>query len=118
MCLVSVVDQGAGIPEKNIPFLFDKLYRVNPNLGEGLGLGLYITKKIIEAYRGKIWVKSKLGQGSKFEFTLPILLNHGEKTKIFTAQKNVAETTEFSHIYRCILVSREGGKQYVARSIS
>lgn len=78
-CLISVTDHGAGIAKSALPFLFDKSYRVNPSSGEGLGLGLYITKKIIEAHKGKIWVESTLGKGSKFKFTLPL----------FRAQKNV-----------------------------
>ncbi len=70
-----VSDNGIGIPKDAIPHLFGKFYRVS-NLGQqtskGTGLGLYIAKSIIEKLGGKIWVKSEVGKGSKFSFTLPI----------------------------------------------
>lgn len=71
---VCVEDEGIGIPKENLPFIFDKFYRVeNDYLHKvrGLGLGLSIAKQIIEAHKGKIWVESELGKGSKFFFYLP-----------------------------------------------
>lgn len=72
---VSVTDSGKGIPEEDIPHIFDKFYRVREGGGrepDGFGLGLYLAKKLVEAQGGNIWAESKRGQGSKFSFTLPL----------------------------------------------
>jgi len=68
--LVQITDTGIGIPEEHLPHVFDAFYRINED-SKGTGLGLSIVKKIVEAHRGKIWVESKLGEGSTFSFTLP-----------------------------------------------
>lgn len=72
--ILEVEDQGAGIPPEAVKHLFTKFYRVSGQLSagaKGTGLGLYISKSIIEAHHGKIWAKSKVGQGSTFSFSLP-----------------------------------------------
>ena len=71
---VMVKDTGRGIPEKNLPHLFKKFYRVKEPLEmeTGKGLGLYVSRKIIESHEGKIGVESKEGAGSTFWFTMPI----------------------------------------------
>jgi signal transduction histidine kinase len=72
--LVEVMDTGIGIPSEEIPRLFTDFYRASNVDAGGAGLGLSISKKIIEAHRGKIWVESpcpETGIGSKFSFTLP-----------------------------------------------
>jgi signal transduction histidine kinase len=69
-----VKDHGSGIPEEDIPHLFQKFYRVDNSITRttnGTGLGLFICRKIIELYQGKIWVESKLGEGSTFFINLP-----------------------------------------------
>lgn len=69
-----VEDTGLGIPQNDIPHLFDKFYRVSNNSHkqiEGTGLGLSIVKSIVEQHGGKIWVESDLGKGSKFCISLP-----------------------------------------------
>jgi PAS domain S-box-containing protein len=71
---VTVVDRGLGIPEEAIPQLFSKFYRVDALLHRkvtGTGLGLAICKSIVEAHKGKIWVESKVNEGSRFIFELP-----------------------------------------------
>jgi len=72
---VAVADTGIGIAAEEIPHLFDKFFRassaVERRIG-GTGLGLFITKSIIELHGGKIWVESELGKGSSFRFTLPL----------------------------------------------
>jgi len=71
--LVQVTDQGVGITEESIPYLFEKYYQVkNSARVGGLGLGLYISKQIIETHGGRIWVESEAGAGSTFSFTLPM----------------------------------------------
>ncbi len=73
--LLSITDQGVGIPPDAIAKLFGKFYRVNNaatrNIS-GTGLGLALVKEIITAHGGRVWVESQLGKGSTFYFTLPI----------------------------------------------
>ncbi|MEA3560679.1 MAG: GAF domain-containing sensor histidine kinase [Candidatus Omnitrophota bacterium] len=71
---IDVVDTGIGIIPGDLPKVFDEFYRTdNPiNLKKkGSGLGLSLVSRIIEAHKGKIWVKSELGKGTTFSFTLP-----------------------------------------------
>ena len=71
---VSVTDTGLGIPAADLPYVFDKFYRVKSKATrdiEGTGLGLAITRSVIEAHGGRIWVESEEGKGSTFTFTLP-----------------------------------------------
>lgn len=75
-CLeISVQDSGEGIPKEAMPRLFTKFFRVSGSLeqgSKGTGLGLYITKAIVQMHNGKIWAESTLGKGSTFSFTLPV----------------------------------------------
>ncbi len=71
----SVIDTGIGIPEEAMHKMFQKFSQVGPRApgGEqGTGLGLAIVKKIVELHGGKVWVKSKVGEGSTFTFSIPI----------------------------------------------
>jgi nitrogen-specific signal transduction histidine kinase len=71
--LVQVIDRGIGIPEADIPAVFNRYYQAkNCNDASGLGLGLYICRQIIEAHGGCIWAESVAGEGSIFSFTLPL----------------------------------------------
>ncbi len=68
----TVQDSGVGIPENVVPNLFEKFYRNHRTRNQfgGTGLGLYLSKAIVNAHGGNIWVKSKVGEGSQFSFTL------------------------------------------------
>jgi signal transduction histidine kinase len=71
--LVSVADQGVGIPPEDLPHLFERHFRAKTAAQrEGLGLGLYITRLIVEAHGGHVSVESQVGQGSTFYFSLPL----------------------------------------------
>lgn len=74
--IVSVSDNGVGIPKENIDKIFDRFYRVDKartrKLG-GTGLGLAIAKEMVEAHGGRIWASSKEGKGTKISFTLPYI---------------------------------------------
>ena len=75
-CLVSVIDNGAGIRKENQEKIFEEFYQVDSLLAEdrsGTGLGLTITKHIVGKHGGQIWVESEYGKGSRFNFTLPIV---------------------------------------------
>ena len=69
---LSVRDEGMGIPEEEIPLIFKRFYR-GRQVGreEGVGIGLYLARQIVEEQGGYIRVKSKSGQGSRFEICLP-----------------------------------------------
>ena len=72
---VSVTDTGVGIPEDEVDRVFDKFYRVDSSKkqAKGTGLGLSLVKQIVEkVHNGRVFVKSKLGQGSTFGFELPL----------------------------------------------
>lgn len=68
---ISVADRGPGIDGGDLPRIFDRYYRGQRHEGEGLGLGLYIVRKLVEAHGGEISAESRLGEGSVFTFTLP-----------------------------------------------
>lgn len=69
--MVEVSDTGEGIAPEDIDKVFDKFIRVTAEKKEGTGLGLPIAKDIIVLHKGRMWVKSELGKGSQFYFTLP-----------------------------------------------
>ncbi len=79
---VSVIDQGRGVPDEQLPYLFRKFFQPDyPEQGSGLagsGLGLAISKGIVEAHGGRIWVDSEgQGIGTRFTFTIPIVEESG-----------------------------------------
>lgn len=72
---VSVMDTGPGITKADQELLFQKFSQVNGNYAKqsgGTGLGLYISKQIVEGLHGKIWLESMIGKGSSFYFSLPV----------------------------------------------
>ena len=69
---ISVADSGIGIASASLETIFLRFWQVNPNDRRGSGLGLYISKNIVEAHGGRIAVTSTPGQGSVFTFTLPL----------------------------------------------
>ena len=79
--LVSVTDQGVGIPEKDLPRVFERKFHAEPRqipgVG-GVGLGLSICKGIVEAHGGRIWIESEEGKGTKCFFTLPLYTQPGD----------------------------------------
>ncbi|MBP1749641.1 MAG: multi-sensor signal transduction histidine kinase [Deltaproteobacteria bacterium] len=73
MVVVSVADRGIGIPQKEIPLIFQRYNRGTLGMKkEGAGLGLFIVKSVIESHGGAIWVESTPGKGSVFSFSLPL----------------------------------------------
>lgn len=67
----AVRDTGVGIPEKALAHVFERFWQDQEHAARGTGLGLYIAKGIVDAHRGRIWVTSRVGQGSDFRFTVP-----------------------------------------------
>jgi light-regulated signal transduction histidine kinase (bacteriophytochrome) len=68
----AVKDTGPGIPEDQLPHLFNRYWQARKRSQEGSGLGLYIAKGIVEAHKGRLWAESTVGVGSTFFFDLPI----------------------------------------------
>lgn len=81
--IFSVTDNGNGIPAEDIPELFKRFSQgTSKKRSTGTGLGLYLSRQIIEAHGGKIWLESKLNKGSEFSFLLTnVKINSKEKVK-------------------------------------
>lgn len=85
--IVSVTDNGMGIDSEQLPYIFDKYHRGGKAAGEGIrgaGLGLYVTKSIVEAHGGRIWAESRDGTGTTLMFTVPFasLKNKAEGARV------------------------------------
>lgn len=103
---VSIKDTGKGIPKEDIPKLGQKFHRVGKYLESnkrldivrpgGTGLGLYVTFKLVELMEGKIFVKSKINEGSEFVFTLPVFKGEDEN-KTGENSKNMFEKLGLKH---------------------
>ena len=73
---ISIADTGIGIPSEDVPRIFERFYRVDKSRSrelESTGLGLSIVKHLVQVHSGEVSVKSVVGQGSTFSFTLPII---------------------------------------------
>lgn len=92
----TVQDFGVGIPESVLPNLFEKFYRNHRTRNQigGTGLGLYLSKAIIDAHGGHIWVRSKPGEGSSFSFTLQPYAQLADELK---KQQDNSEITRHAH---------------------
>ncbi|HEY9250649.1 MAG TPA: ATP-binding protein [Rariglobus sp.] len=76
--IVSLRDNGPGIPSEDVPHLFERFYRVDKGRSRekgGTGLGLSIVKHIVQLHGGRVWVESKPGEGTAFFFSLPLRSN-------------------------------------------
>ncbi len=88
--LFSVSDTGIGISDEDQAKLFDEFFRVDNELNKsvkGTGLGLALAKKIVDAHKGRIWIKSKLNEGTTFFFLIPFL----SKEELEQSQKEEQE---------------------------
>ena len=82
--IFSVVDNGNGIPKEDIPHLFQRFSQgTSKKRSTGTGLGLYLSRQIVEAHNGKIWLESKLNKGSEFAFVLTdVIVETKKKAKL------------------------------------
>lgn len=91
--IISVADSGIGIPQEDIKHLFQKFYRVdNSDTREigGTGLGLYLSRRLVEAMNGRIWVESEFKRGSTFYVEIP-RVSHEEATRLIESASLTAE---------------------------
>jgi signal transduction histidine kinase len=86
--LCSVADTGPGIPAAQIPRLFGKFWQAKRGDGRGVGLGLAIARGIVEAHGGTIDVRSEVGQGSVFSFSLPVWTGETSRMTDTTSQRS------------------------------
>jgi signal transduction histidine kinase len=96
----SVTDRGLGIPRKEQERIFEKFYRVDPLMKQGIsgtGLGLYICRELVQHMNGRIWVTSTPGVGSTFSFELPLAPR--EAKRLQTPSRDGGETVE-AHRFR------------------
>ncbi len=88
-CYITVEDSGAGIPEQEIPHIFDRFYRVDKDRAResgGTGLGLAITKEVIAAHKGQIRVYSREDEGTTFSIRIPLINTAYRKDKESTEE--------------------------------
>ncbi len=91
--VVKIKDTGIGISETDLPFIFDRFYRVDEaHTHEGTGIGLALTYELVKLLKGTISVKSALGKGTEFEVVLPIRheseIKSIQESNVLTVQKN------------------------------
>jgi signal transduction histidine kinase len=94
----SVRDLGLGIPASDQRRIFDKFYRLDPNLTRGVGgtgLGLYICRELVRRMDGTIWVESREGEGSRFTFELPATEPQPASARSGLAGRSGSEEVEF-----------------------
>ena len=95
-----IKDTGPGIPGEDIPHLFEKFYRVDNSATRtigGTGLGLFICRKIVELYGGRIWGESDLGKGSTFFINIPRLTNQ-KATELQTTESSSTKLPEVTSL--------------------
>jgi signal transduction histidine kinase len=86
---IAVHDTGKGIAETDLHRLFNPFCQLGHGDRKGLGLGLFISKSIVQAHGGTIWAESRLGSGSTFFFTVPAARSsHGTKDAVDEAMAN------------------------------
>ena len=122
--IVRVIDTGDGISEADQPKVFEKFKQVGDTLTDkpkGTGLGLPICKQIIEHHGGRIWVESRLGEGSTFSFSLPVLLEstlesrQSDKVLFFEHARQKAELQEHEGPKSILVVDDEASIRKLLR---
>ena len=81
MLAIIVSDTGKGIPENDLPYVFDKFYRVASESESGVGLGLYLAQHIVSQLDGEMTVESKQGVGTTFSVILPQWIDVAEESE-------------------------------------
>lgn len=106
--LISVKDNGIGISEEKLEYIFERYRQLNDTTAEGSGIGLALVKSLVELHEGRIVVRSKYWQGTEFIVELPIKKEHDEMEEevllenYISSKQNMVEKmyVEFSDIYK------------------
>jgi len=91
--IFSIADSGPGIEGEDLDRLFEKFWQRSRTDKRGVGLGLAIARGIVEAHGGRIWVESRIGDGSTFYFTLPAVSLRGEDLQLATLGNEAGSTS-------------------------
>ena len=89
----SVSDTGSGIADSDLPHVFDRFWQASHGAHRGAGLGLAIVKGIVEAHGGRIWIRSTIGKGTTFLFTIPTVLQSRQRRDAVPSRDNTAPAT-------------------------
>jgi signal transduction histidine kinase len=101
--LVEISNLGKGIAPEELPKIFDKYYSISRKFKQiGTGLGLYISKRIVEMHGGKIWAESKPGQETRFIMTLPLAQQLDKSKRILSS--NTESQREENHLEKPLSV--------------
>jgi len=102
--LFKVTDTGTGIPKEDQATIFDRFTKYNYQMLniEGSGIGLSIVEKIVELFNGRVWLKSELGKGSSFYFTVPYVKSKGQTEAI--EQQKIAEEYDADSVKNILVV--------------
>ena len=104
--MFEVRDTGIGIPEDKIDGLFDKFYQVDSSYTKkfvGVGLGLAISRELVELMGGKIWVESNPGKGSSFYYTIKTIIPNSDALDLYRKDAKIAEPVKPKKNMRILL---------------
>lgn len=96
----SVADTGTGIPEEHLDKIFERFYRVEQDRSRhrgGTGVGLAIVRHIVQLHGGRVWAESRLHQGTKIHFTIPVQTAGGEESEREQAAKTIESSPKSDH---------------------
>lgn len=91
--IISVSDTGAGIPPRDLPYVFEEFRQFGERKLGGSGLGLSICKRLVELHGGNMWAESTLGRGSTFSFSLPTVETIAVSAESLSLQRNLVAMT-------------------------
>ncbi|OQA65050.1 MAG: Autoinducer 2 sensor kinase/phosphatase LuxQ [Ignavibacteria bacterium ADurb.Bin266] len=118
---LSIIDTGIGIKTENLKTIFEAFRQVSEGLNrqfEGTGLGLTITKKLVEMMSGEIILKSKFGSGSTFQVIFPLQsakLKKKDKQEKKKSDKKTKETVSFDSLHKILMVDDDSASRDVAK---
>lgn len=127
MCLI-IEDTGIGIPKEQLPNVFNAFEQIDGTIQstyEGIGLGLYITKQLVELNGGKIWISSEIGLGTQVYFTLPLVLEFPKSIDSSVSfefeegrsDSNELQTEKDLNAYNILAVDDDSSNRYALKNI-